>query len=82
MGTVFPTPRELRALWACWQQGTVTAPEIIGLYDDGLHPLRTAYFVLAQLERKGWAVRHEHGFSPAMTRAQAAQLLTGGTTWN
>jgi predicted transcriptional regulator len=81
MGTAFPAPRELRALWQAWREGTVTGVDVAGLYEV-VDAQRTAYYVLASLWRKGWLVRHEHGYSPAMTREQAAALLTGGTQWS
>lgn len=78
MGTIFPTPRELRALWAAWTDGTVTAQQIAPLYDVA-DPDRTAYYVLHRLTAKGWLQQHDQGYSPAMTRQQAAEYLTGGT---
>lgn len=78
MGTVFPTPRELGALWAAWSAGTVTAQDVSTLYDV-VDPDRTAYYVLHRLTAKGWLERHDCGYSPAMTRQQAAEYLTGGT---
>lgn len=79
-GTIvtFPTPRELRALWATWRGGTVTAAEIASLYDVA-DARRTAYYVLDSLTKRGWLVRHEAGYSPAVSRSAAAALLTEGT---
>lgn len=79
-GTIltFPTPRELRALWAIWRQGTVTPGEVAPLYDVA-DPLRTAYYVLGNLERRGWLVHHEAGWSAALSRSQACAMLTEGT---
>ena len=81
-GTVltFPTPRELRALWAVWRLGTVLPQDVSSLYDVA-DARRTAYYVLDSLTRRGWLEHHESGYSAAVSRSQACALLTEGTCY-
>lgn len=79
--TVFPTSRELPALWLAWECGTVTPQQVYDCY-SGRSAVRVTYHVLHRLTEKGFLVRHENGYSPTMTRQQAADLLIGGTVCN